>query len=62
MKSNNLGKLPLWNLKDLYKSSKDPKISLDLLSIEKKSKNFEKNMKKMLQNLAPLIFTKQSMN
>ena len=52
MKSNNLGKLPLWNLKDLYKSSKDPKISLDLLSIEKKSKNFEKKYEKKVAKLS----------
>ncbi len=52
MKSNNLGKLPLWDLKDLYKSSKDPKISLDLLSIEKKSQNFEKKYEKKVAKLS----------
>ena len=28
--SNNLGKLPIWDLGDLYNSSKDKKITLDL--------------------------------
>ena len=29
-KSNNLGKLPVWDLSDLYKSTKDKKITSDL--------------------------------
>ena len=44
-KSNNLGKLPVWNLKDLYDSMKGKKISSDLNFIAKAAKNLKKNMK-----------------
>jgi len=39
---NNLGKLPVWNLTDLYDSIKGKKISSDLNFIEKATKKFEK--------------------
>ena len=39
---NNLGKLPVWNLADLYDSIKGKKISSDLNFIEKATKKFEK--------------------
>ncbi|MFZ4540387.1 MAG: M3 family oligoendopeptidase [Rickettsiales bacterium] len=34
--------LPVWDLKDLYASPKDPKINADLKSLEKKAANFAK--------------------
>ena len=37
---NNLGKLPVWNLKDLYDSIKGKKISSDLNFIDKAAKKF----------------------
>ena len=40
--SNNLGKLPIWDLGDLYNSSKDNKITSDLNFIKIASKKFEK--------------------
>ena len=43
--SNNLGKLPIWDLSDLYNSSKDNKITLDLNFIKIASRNLKKNMK-----------------
>ena len=39
---NKLGKLPIWNLSDLYKSNKEKQISSDLNFIEKVAKKFEK--------------------
>ena len=39
---NKLGKLPIWNLNDLYKSNKEKQISSDLNFIEKVAKKFEK--------------------
>ena len=39
---NNLGKLPVWNLKDLYDSIKGKKISSDLNFIAQAAKKFEK--------------------
>ena len=52
MKSNNLGNLPLWNLNDLYKSPKDPKIKKDLYLIQKESKIFEKKYEKKISKLS----------
>ena len=43
--SNNLGKLPIWDLGDLYNSIKENKITSDLNFIKTASKKFEKNMK-----------------
>jgi len=42
---NNLGKLPVWNLKDLYDSTKGKKISSDLNFIVRQQKSLKKNMK-----------------
>ena len=39
---NKLGKLPIWNLSDLYKSNKEKQILSDLNFIEKVAKKFEK--------------------
>jgi len=41
-KSNNLGKLPVWDLSDLYKSTKDKKITSDLKFVKKAYKKFIK--------------------
>ncbi|MDC6448509.1 M3 family metallopeptidase, partial [Alphaproteobacteria bacterium] len=38
----NLGKLPLWNLKDLYPSQNDKKLIKDLKSIKSETSGFEK--------------------
>ncbi len=48
---NNLGKLPVWNLKDLYDSSKGKKISSDLNFIAKAAKKFEKKYEGKIKNL-----------
>ena len=48
---NNLGKLPVWNLKDLYDSTKGKKISSDLKFIAKVVKKFEKNYEGKIKNL-----------
>ena len=40
---NNLGKLPIWNLKDLYLSQKDKSLIRDLNDIKKNTQKFEKN-------------------
>ena len=49
--SNNLGKLPIWDLSDLYNSSKDNKITLDLNFIKIASKKFEKKYEGKIRNL-----------
>ena len=43
-KNNNLGKLPVWNLKDLYDSTKGKEISTDLNFIEKAVNNIRKKI------------------
>ena len=48
---NNLGKLPVWNLKDLYDSTKGKKISSDLNFIVKAAKKFEKKYEGKIKNL-----------
>ena len=50
-KPNDLGKLPVWNLKDLYKSSKSSQILLDLNFIEKEAKRFEKKYEGKISQL-----------
>ena len=49
--SNNLGKLPIWDLSDLYNSSKDNKITSDLNFIKIASKKFEKKYEGKIRNL-----------
>ena len=45
-KSNNLGKLPIWDLGDLYNSTNDNKITSDLNFIKTSSTEIrKKNMK-----------------
>ena len=39
---NNLGKLPIWNLKDLYLSQKNKSLIRDLNNIKNDSLKFEK--------------------
>ena len=48
---HNLGKLPVWNLKDLYDSMKGKKISSDLNFIAKGAKKFEKKYEGKIKNL-----------
>ena len=51
--SNNLGKLPIWDLGDLYNSTKDNKITSDLNFIKIVSKKFEKKYEGKIRNLNP---------
>ena len=39
---NTLGKLPIWNLKDLYESPKAKKLNNDLNNLRISTKKFEK--------------------
>jgi len=48
---NKLGKLPVWNLEDLYDSTGGKKISSDLDFIEKSVKKFEKKYERKIKNL-----------
>ena len=48
---NNLGKLPVWKLKDLYDSIKGKKISSDLNFIAKVAKKFENKYEGKIKNL-----------
>ena len=50
-KSNNLGKLPVWDLSDLYKSTKDKKITSDLNFVKKSYKKFEKKYEDKIKKL-----------
>ena len=50
-KSNNLGKLPVWDLSDLYKSTKDKKITSDLNFVKKAYKKFEKKYEDKIKKL-----------
>ena len=50
-KSNNLGKLPVWDLSDLYKSTKDKKIRSDLNFVKKAYKKFEKKYEDKIKKL-----------
>ena len=49
--SNNLGKLPIWDLGDLYNSSKDNKITSDLNFIKTAYKKFEKKYEGKIKKL-----------
>ena len=54
LKSNitiNLGKLPVWNLNDLYTSIEDKKITKDLNFFKKNSQKFEKKYKGKIRKL-----------
>ncbi len=44
--SKNLGKLPVWNLKDLYNSHNDKSLIRDLNDIKKNTQKFEKKYKR----------------
>ena len=43
---NTLGKLPIWNLKDLYESPKAKKLNNDLNKLRISTKKFEKKYQK----------------
>ena len=49
--SKYLGKLPVWNLKDLYNSANGKEILNDLKYIEKSAINFEKKYEGKVENL-----------
>ena len=49
--SKYLGKLPVWNLKDLYNSANGKEILNDLKYIEKFSINFEKKYEGKVEDL-----------
>ncbi len=51
-KNNNVGKLPVWNLKELYDSTKGKKITSDLNFIAKAAKKFEKKYERRIKNLS----------
>ena len=48
---NNLGKLPIWNLKDLYLSQKDKSLIRDLNSIKNGTLKFEKKYLNKVESL-----------
>ena len=50
-KLNNLGKLPVWSLFDLYDSTHGSQISLDLNFIEKATKKFGKKYEGKIKSL-----------
>ncbi len=50
---NTLGKLPIWNLKDLYESPKDKKLNNDLNKLRIITKKFEKKYASKIVKLSP---------
>ena len=48
----NLGKLPIWNLKDLYPSQNDEKLIKDLKSIKSRTSKFEKKYANKIKSLS----------
>mgnify|MGYP003951512959 CR=1 FL=1 len=48
---NNIGKLPVWNLKDLYKSTNSNALSADLSQLKTQTKRFEKKYFNKVSNL-----------
>ena len=50
---NTLGKLPVWNLKDLYESPKAKNLNNDLNQLRKITKKFEKKYTYKITNLSP---------
>ena len=50
--TSNLGKLPIWDLGDLYNSIKDNKITSDLNYIKTATKKFEKKYERKIMNLS----------
>ena len=50
---NILGKLPIWNLKDLYESPKDKKLNNDLHKLGIITKKFEKKYSSKIARLSP---------
>ena len=52
MENNNLGNLPVWDLKEFYKTIDDPQIALDLTSILKRAKDFQAQFQAKLSSLS----------
>ena len=50
---NTLGKLPVWNLKDLYESPKAKNLNNDLNKLRKITKKFEKKYSSKIVKLRP---------
>ena len=50
---NTLGKLPVWNLKDLYESPKAKNLNNDLNQLRKITKKFEKKYTYKITKLSP---------
>ncbi len=50
--SKNLGKLPIWNLKDLYVSQNDKSLTKDLNSIKSNTLKFEKKYLNKVKTLS----------
>ena len=53
-KMNN--ELPTWDLSEIYKNIKDPKISRDIKNIRESANNFLNKWKGKINNLSPLDF------
>ena len=54
MQINN--KLPTWDLSEIYKNIKDPKINKDIRNIRESANNFLKKWKGEINNLSPSDF------
>ena len=53
LSKNTLGKLPIWNLKDLYESPKAKKLNNDLNKLRITTKKFEKKYASKIAKLRP---------
>ena len=53
----NLGKLPIWNLRDLYKSTNSKELSDDLHQLKIGTKRFEKMIEPIFSNTDQKIST-----
>ena len=57
--SKNLGKLPVWNLKDLYNSHNDKRLIRDLNDIKKNTQKFEKKYFNKFNEISSLNLKKE---
>ena len=48
--------LPRWDLSEIYKNIKDPKIRKDIKNIRESVNNFQKTWKSKINNLSPSDF------
>ena len=55
---NTLGKLPVWNLKDLYESPKAKNLNNDLNQLRITTKKFEKKYSSKIAKLSPIQLLK----